>query len=217
MTADRLSRHLPTLLVVVLGLACGACTGRPLQGVLVPAAQSATGVSRVPILVATTRKRSTADPGDMFSADPAQDLSYASITVSIPPDAARKIGQIQWPTTLPGNPTRDFVTAAAEYLDRQSFNKALSAAAKSTGRNKVLVFVHGFNNRFDEAVYRLAQIVQDSKAPVILIQIMVFPAWSIGAKVSSRQQTRADQKRPACRARCRRRCLSHRRPRNDQT
>jgi esterase/lipase superfamily enzyme len=30
-----------------------------------------------------------------------------------------------------------------------------------------LVFVHGFNNRFDEAVYRLAQIVQDSKAPVI--------------------------------------------------
>ena len=31
----------------------------------------------------------------------------------------------------------------------------------------MLVFVHGFNNRFDEAVYRLAQIVQDSKAPVI--------------------------------------------------
>jgi len=30
-----------------------------------------------------------------------------------------------------------------------------------------LVFVHGFNNRFDEAVYRFAQIVQDSKAPVI--------------------------------------------------
>ena len=59
----------------------------------------------------------------MFSADPAQDLSYASITVSIPPDAARKIGQIQWPTTLPGNPTRDFVTAAAEYLDRQSFTR----------------------------------------------------------------------------------------------
>jgi esterase/lipase superfamily enzyme len=29
------------------------------------------------------------------------------------------------------------------------------------------VFVHGFNNRFDEAVDRFAQIVQDSKAPVI--------------------------------------------------
>src|SRR5262249_32408245 len=54
-----------------------------------------------------------------------------------------------------------------EYLDKQSFDKTLSAEAKSTGRNRVLVFVHGFNNRFDEAVYRLAQIVQDSKAPVI--------------------------------------------------
>jgi esterase/lipase superfamily enzyme len=31
----------------------------------------------------------------------------------------------------------------------------------------VLVFVHGFNNRFDDAVYRFAQIVQDSKVPVI--------------------------------------------------
>jgi esterase/lipase superfamily enzyme len=30
-----------------------------------------------------------------------------------------------------------------------------------------LVFVHGFNNRFDDAVYRLAQIVHDSRAPVI--------------------------------------------------
>jgi len=159
--------HLPTALVLALAFACCACTGRPLQGVLIPAAQSATGVSRVPILVATTRQRSTTDPGDMFSRDPATEISYASIKVSIPPDGARKIGQIQWPTSLPGDPTRDFVTASAEYLDKQSFNNAISAEAKSTGRNRVLVFVHGFNNRFDEAVYRLAQIVQDSKAPVI--------------------------------------------------
>jgi esterase/lipase superfamily enzyme len=39
--------------------------------------------------------------------------------------------------------------------------------AKQTGRSKVLVFVHGFNNRFDDAVYRFAQIVHDSKAQVI--------------------------------------------------
>jgi len=159
--------HLSTAIVLALAFTCCGCTGRPLQGVLIPAAQSAPGVSRVPILVATTRQRSTSDPGDMFSGNSAQEVSYASIKVSIPPDGARKIGQIQWPTTLPGDPTRDFVTASAEYLDKQSFDKTLSAEAKSTGRNRVLVFVHGFNNRFDEAVYRLAQIVQDSKAPVI--------------------------------------------------
>ena len=167
MTLGTRPGHLPAALVLALAFACCACTGRPLQGVLIPAAQSATGVSRVPILVATTRQRSTTDPGDMFSGDPASEVSYASIKVSIPPDGARKIGQIQWPTSLPGDPTRDFVTASAEYIDKQSFNKAISTEAKSTGRNRVLVFVHGFNNRFDEAVYRLAQIVQDSKAPVI--------------------------------------------------
>jgi esterase/lipase superfamily enzyme len=59
------------------------------------------------------------------------------------------------------------MTVSADYLDKQSFGTALSAAAKKTGRGKVLVFVHGFNSRFDEAVYRFAQIVHDSKAPAI--------------------------------------------------
>jgi esterase/lipase superfamily enzyme len=31
----------------------------------------------------------------------------------------------------------------------------------------VLIFVHGFNNRFDDAVYRFAQIAHDSRAPAI--------------------------------------------------
>ena len=62
---------------------------------------------------------------------------------------------------------RDFVTVSAEDLDKQSFNKALTATAKQTHRSKVLVFVHGFNNRFDEAVYRFAQIVHDSQSPAI--------------------------------------------------
>ena len=31
----------------------------------------------------------------------------------------------------------------------------------------MLIFVHGFNNRFDDAVYRFAQIVHDAKAPGI--------------------------------------------------
>jgi esterase/lipase superfamily enzyme len=31
----------------------------------------------------------------------------------------------------------------------------------------VLVFIHGFNNRFEDAVFRFAQIVHDSRAPVV--------------------------------------------------
>jgi esterase/lipase superfamily enzyme len=74
---------------------------------------------------------------------------------------------VQWPLAPPGDPQRNFVTVSAEYLDSQSFSRAVSAVAKQTHRSKVLVFVHGFNNRFDEAVYRLAQISHDSQAPAI--------------------------------------------------
>ena len=153
--------------ITAVAFLCCDCSGRPTQGVLVPSATSAVGSSRIPELVATTRRPSTADAGEMFNGERAEGVSYASITVSIPPDSARKIGQVQWPASMPGDPSRDFVTVTADRFDKTAFNAAISSAAKSTGRNKVLVFVHGYNNRFDEAVYRLAQIVQDSKAPVI--------------------------------------------------
>src|SRR5690606_30137597 len=37
----------------------------------------------------------------------------------------------------------------------------------STPHRRVLVFVHGYNTRFEEAVYRFAQIVHDSRAPAL--------------------------------------------------
>ena len=44
------------------------------------------GTAQVPILVATTRKKAIEDPGEMFGGDRADALSYAAITVSIPPE-----------------------------------------------------------------------------------------------------------------------------------
>jgi esterase/lipase superfamily enzyme len=60
------------------------------------------------------------------------------------------------------------VTTAANYLDKTEFSSAIAKVARGT-RRRVLVFVHGFNNRFDEAVFRLAQIVHDSKSQAIPI------------------------------------------------
>jgi esterase/lipase superfamily enzyme len=148
-------------------LFCAGCASRPTQGVLVPVAETIEGTARVPVLVATTRRRSTNDPGEMFDGERANTVSYAAITVSIPPDTVRKVGHVQWPSALPGDPKRDFVTVSAGYIDKKDFATAIESAAKKTGRNKVLVFVHGFNNRFDDAVYRFAQIVHDSKSPAI--------------------------------------------------
>jgi len=134
---------------------------------LTPVAADIDGTSRVSVLAATTRQRSANDTGEMFSGERADNVSYASIVVSIPPDAARKVGAVQWPRTLPGDPSRDFVTVSANYLDKQAFATGVDSAAKQNRSGKVLVFVHGFNNRFDDAVYRFAQIVHDAKTPAI--------------------------------------------------
>jgi esterase/lipase superfamily enzyme len=152
---------------VALSLALGGCSSRPSQGVLVPVADTVVGAARVPVLVATTRQRSATDKGEMFSGDRSDVVSYAAITVSIPPDSAREVGQIQWPSSIPGDPHHDFVTMSADYIDKPTFMSAITSNAKQRRPGKVLIFVHGFNNRFDDAVYRFAQIVHDSKAPGI--------------------------------------------------
>ena len=179
------AKHFLVAASIGVALALGGCAGRPPEGVLVPDAQSAEGTSRVNVLVATTRQRSPANTGEMFNGGRAKNVSYADIVVSIPPDSARKIGAIQWPASLPGNPARDFVTASANYLDKQELSAAVSATAKATGRNKVLVFVHGFNNKFDDAVYRFAQIVHDAKAP----GIPVLFSWPSRGEINLRAYT----------------------------
>ena len=145
----------------------GACSSRVADSVLIPVTRQVEGTSRVPILVATTRQKSTTASGVWFGGERGAATSYASVVVSIPPDAARKIGDVQWPTSSPGDPSRDFVTVSADYIDKKAFAAAIAAEAKRTGLSKVLVFVHGFNNRFDEALYRFAQIHHDAKAPSI--------------------------------------------------
>jgi esterase/lipase superfamily enzyme len=119
----------------------------------------------------------------MFSGERAESVSFAAITVSIPPDSVRKVGTIQWPTSLPGDARRDFVTVSANYLERRQFDTAIAAAA--TGSRKVVVFVHGFNNRFDDAVYRFAQITHDSK----IEQIPVLFTWPSKGEMALRAYT----------------------------
>jgi esterase/lipase superfamily enzyme len=99
--------------------------------------------------------------------------------VSIPPDGSRTVGEIQWPLSPPGDPKREFVTASAGYLDRAEFNAAITNAAKTRRMTKAMVFVHGFNNRFDDAVYRYAQFVHDGRLPVIPI-LFSWPSQGAG-------------------------------------
>jgi len=152
---------------VTISLLFVGCSSRPIQGALIPVATVVDGTSRVMVLAATTRQRSTTDPGAMFSELRSDNVSYASVAVSIPPDGARRVGEVQWPAAPPGDPSRDFVTVSADYLDGNAFARMLSTEIKTRKSTKVLIFVHGFNNRFDDAIYRFAQIVHDANTPAI--------------------------------------------------
>ena len=153
-------------LLVFAAIGLTACAGRSNGDLIALANADAPGASKVEILVATTRAATAEPPGAMFSGERARGLAFADIVVSIPPDAQRKVGEVQWPSAPPGDPAHDFVTLRADRLDLKEAIARFDTRLAASPQRHVLLFVHGYNTRFDEAVYRFAQIVHDSGAPI---------------------------------------------------
>lgn len=153
-------KYLTYLLGLFLIVSVVGCAGRP-RGVLVPVAETSPKASQVEMIVATTRSRSRTR-GEMFSGERGLTPSFAELTVSIPPADRRKIGEVEWPRKLPSNPATDFATLKADEVTRPAAEVWLSKAVAKSPDRSVLIFIHGFNNRFEDSVYRFAQIVHDS-------------------------------------------------------
>ncbi len=159
----RLVRAMASLLLFLplcTGMLAG-CSPRPSANLLVPADRAPMFTPKARILVATTRERSKTDP-DAFTANRAHALNYADITVSIP--TRHHTGDIEWPDQTPPDPTRHFITVDRTGLEREQFFSAIRARFRAGGpeHDEVLIFVHGYNSLFQEAVYRFAQIVHDT-------------------------------------------------------
>ena len=127
--------NLRVLSILIVAGFLGACTS--LQGVLVPVSERAPGTDQVDMLVATTRQR--AEPAEMFSGARGAALSYANITVSIPPASARQIGEVQWPRRIPGDPMKEFVTTKADMIDRPQALAWLHRSARAVPKRRVFV------------------------------------------------------------------------------
>jgi esterase/lipase superfamily enzyme len=167
-------------LLCVIGLAAIAagCSSRP-YGTLV-VGTSAPDAGQVDLLVATTRAPVIEPPGVMFGGSRGRGLDFAELAVSIPPASARQPGDLPLPSSLPANPEHDFVILRADRMDLAQAKANFDARVKRTPGRRVLIFVHGFNTRFEEAVYRFAQIVYDSRvnvAPVLF-------TWPSGGNVT---------------------------------
>jgi esterase/lipase superfamily enzyme len=145
--------------IAALALLATLCAcGRP-QGALLPVTEPVVAGAKVDMLAATTRAPDS-EPGVVFNGERGTGLSFANVVVSIPPD--RAVGTVQWPRQGPGDPAREFAVTSLSAVPRSGVLPWFQAHAKANRR--VLIFVHGFNTRFDAAVFRFAQFVHDTDA-----------------------------------------------------
>lgn len=151
------------VLALVVGFQLAGCAGRPGPELLQPTAPAADS-RLVNVLVATTRER-TAPSVNVFTNDRARALNFASFTIAVPGQRGGVAAPLQ-----------SFRTVDQAALTRPAFIQRVSPRGE---RHDVGVFIHGYNNNFQEALFRLAQITADSQVryPPILF------AWPSQANV----------------------------------
>jgi esterase/lipase superfamily enzyme len=153
-------------------LSVAGCAGRP-PGGLVPVAAPAEVTARVPILAVSLRRPSD-DAGLLFDGRRTLTPRFAALTISLPP--GHKTGEVAWPSSAQPDPTASFAATQVELLDERAFAAALRQRTAGPQKRHVLVFVHGYNTRFDEAAFRFAQIVHDAGAPVTPV-LFSWASW----------------------------------------
>ncbi len=162
--------------LALLGGLVAGCGGRPYGTLIATAPDPQAGT--VDLMVATTRAPVTQPAGVMFGGSRGLGLDFADIVVSIPP--GRAPGEVRWPTTGPADPTRDFAVLRTDRMTLAEAKANFDRRVRAVPGRRVLVFVHGFNTRFEEAVYRFAQIVYDSNVKVA----PVLFTWPSGGNVT---------------------------------
>ncbi|MBE7183726.1 MAG: alpha/beta hydrolase [Methylobacterium mesophilicum] len=159
-----LPRLLPSLFAFALMLALGGCAGGAAVPLVARTAETPTApasaiVGRHAIFVATTRAEDPR-PGYVFGGGRSQTANFARVDMTVP--AAHKAGTIERRTGSVAEPSKFFTAERViGFRNDAVFKAALRADIRRNG-GRALVFIHGYRNNFDDAVYRLTQIVQDS-------------------------------------------------------
>ena len=96
---DRTARRsaLTVLFALCLATLAAGCSSRPYGNLIVGA--GAPDAGKVDMLFATTRAAVSEPPGVIFGGARGRGLDFADIVISIPPDSARKAGDVQWPSS----------------------------------------------------------------------------------------------------------------------
>lgn len=132
-------------------------TGCTPHAVLAPLPEDAGARPVVQVFTATNRQGLSGTDSAVRS----DTLGFARIDIAIPPE--RNAGQVVSPRGTV-DPNNDFLVAdAARFRDKQNFRVALSRALRTLPKAErdVVVYVHGFNNKFADGVLRHAQLTHD--------------------------------------------------------
>ncbi|MEP4336445.1 MAG: alpha/beta fold hydrolase, partial [Roseobacter sp.] len=145
--------------IVTLFLALGACSDRETSPVVPDALNFGLNL---PVFIGTTRGIN--DQGN-FGIERSASLRLLKATVSIPPN--REVGTISYGQDSP-KLDRDFAIAGLEeFKNKDGFTASLKTeiSKRKVDQSEVVVFVHGFNNNFSDAAFRMAQLGHDLEIP----------------------------------------------------
>jgi esterase/lipase superfamily enzyme len=94
-------------------------------------------------------------------------LEMGVAEVSIPKD--HRVGELEAPSMLrlefSEDPTRHVMVLQAKTYSQEEFFRLLRDSVGSASRRELLVFIHGYNVSFEDALRRTAQIAADVKFP----------------------------------------------------
>lgn len=174
------ARRLLTFACVLVLSACTEFGGLPENDL--PVSEHVPGQYKlIKVFFATDRKLipNAQSPRDFFTGDRGHVISYGISEVSIPRD--HKKGELESPFMLRTyfeNPAKHIVLMRIDLHKHSEFMSELRTVVEGGKTNEALIFVHGFNNTFEDAARRTAQIAHD----IQFTGVPMFYSWPSGGK-----------------------------------
>jgi len=159
--------------LLFLTLAINGCAARPTPEVLAPVSERSASLDQVTVLAVTNRQPLAGDKG--FGHTWARKVIYGRYRFSLPKN--RHGETISYPSRQ-FDPVHQYGVTEHETLNSSELVEA--AGRLSGGDGTVAIFVHGYNNSFQEAIYRTAQLTADART----VGTVVLFSWPSAASVT---------------------------------
>jgi esterase/lipase superfamily enzyme len=156
-------------LILSCTLVVSGCAGNRLvpfvaEPLALPQCRSVAAATRcaVEVIAVTTRARALAEADQsIFSGERGGDLDFARLDVAIP--ANHVVGKIEKGDRPGGDSNTTFALVGATYLGRTDALHEVKGQLelRAPADRDILLFIHGYNTNFGEAVVRTAQLTRD--------------------------------------------------------